>query len=136
MAREGKAERQVREAIEAHLEPGEILQHFTWGGTKSTSAAWFLFGAIGAALAKRGQQSFFIGLTDRRLLMLEVQGKTPTDVVQSIPLEDIKGLQYKRGPYSGSLHIHLPADTMVLHFDSRPWFPRAQQMAKMLSLPR
>jgi hypothetical protein len=136
MAQESKKEQQVREAIEVHLEPGETLRHFTWGGTKSTSAAWFLFGIIGAALAKRGQKSFFVGLTDRRLVLVEVQGQTPADEVQSIPLEDVKGLEYKRGLYSGSLNIHLSADKMALHFDSRPWFPRAQQMAKMLPLSR
>ena len=136
MARESKKEQQVREAIEVHLESDETLRHFTWGGTKSTSAAWFLFGAIGAALAKRGQKSFFVGLTDRRLILVEVQGQTPGDEVQSIPLEDINGLEYKRGLYSGTLNIHLSADKMALHFDSRPWFPRAQQMAKMLPLAR
>lgn len=134
MAQESKKERQARAVIEAHLKPGETLRHFTWGGTKSTSAAWFLFGAIGAALTKRGQKTYFVGLTDHRLVLVEGKGQTTTGEVQSIPLEEVKGLKYKRGLYSGSLNIHLSADTMALHFDSRPWFPRAQQMAKMLPL--
>lgn len=136
MARENKMERQIRETLETHLKSGETLQHFTWGSTKSASATYFLFGVIGAALAKRGQTGYFVGLTDRRLLLVEEKGKTPTGSVQSIPLADIKGMQYKRGLYSGGLNIHLTADKMTLNFDSRPWFPRAQQMAKMLPLSK
>lgn len=135
MARESKKEQQARAVIEAHLEPGEMLRQYTWGGAKSTSAAWFLFGALGAALSKRGQKTYFVGLTDRRLVLVEGKGQTATGETLGIPLEEVKGLKYKRGMYSGSLNIHLSADTMALHFDSRPWFPRAQQMAKLLPLP-
>ncbi len=136
MARESKTEREVREALTGQLNPGETLREFTWGGTQSTSAAWFFFGALGAALAKHNQLGYFVGLTDKRLILLEVKGKTPTGNVQSFPVTDIKGLQYSRGLYSGSLNIHFTADTMKLNFDNRPWYPRAQQMAKLMPLPR
>jgi hypothetical protein len=136
MARESKAEREVRELIAANLELSETLREFTRGATQSTSAAWFFFGAIGAAIARRNQLGYYVGLTNKRLILLEVKGKSPTGNVQSIPVADIKGLRYSKGLYSGSLNIHLTADTMKLNFDSRPWYPRAQQMAKLLPLPR
>jgi len=136
MARESNAEREVRESLTTRLEPGETLREFTRGGTQSTSAVWFFFGAIGAAIARRNQMGYFIGLTNKRLILLEVKGKTLTGNVQAIPVTDIKGLHYSKGLYSGSLNIHLAADIMKLNFDSRPWFPRAQQMAKLMPLPR
>lgn len=136
MARESKAEREVRESITGRLDPGETLREFTRGGTQSTSAAWFFFGVIGAALARRNQLGYFVGLTDKRLILLEVKGKMLTGNVQSIPVTDIRGLHYSKGLYSGSLNIHLAADVMKLNFDNRPWYPRAQQMAKLMPLPR
>ena len=134
MARENKIERQVREALESHLESGETLEQFTWGSTKSATAAFFLFGAIGAAIAKRNQEGYFIGLTNQRVMLVGVKGKNPTGAVQSIPRADVVGMEYKRGLYSGSLNIHLSADKISLNFDSRPWFPRAQEMAKLFPL--
>ena len=134
MARENKMERQIRETLESHLESGETLEQFTWGNTKSATAAFFLFGAIGAAIAKRNQEGYFIGLTDQRVLLVGVKGKNPTGTVQSIPRSEVVGMEYKRGLYSGSLNIHLSADKISLNFDSRPWFPRAQEMAKMFQI--
>ena len=136
MARESKAERQARELITPYLAPGETLQHFTWGGTSSTSAAWLLFGVIGALLARRGQKSYFVGLTDQRIILLSAKGLKSTGEISSIPLGDIKGLKYSRGLYSGALNIHLVADQLDVFVDSRPWYPRAQQMAKLLPLPK
>ncbi len=136
MARESKREQQAREIITAHLEPGETLNHFTWGGTNSTSAAWMLFGVIGALIARSGQKSYFVGLTDRRIMLLSAKGLKPTGEIHSIPLSDIKGLKYSRGLYSGALNIHLIADQLDVYVDSRPWYPRAQQMAKLLPLPK
>lgn len=136
MARENKMERQIRETLESHLESGETLEHFTWGRTKSSTAAFLLFGAIGAAIARRNQEGFFIGLTDQRILLVAVKGKDPTGTVQSIPRTDIMGMEYKRGLYNGSLNIHLSADKIALNFDNRPWFPRAQQMAKLFPLSK
>ena len=136
MARESKSERQARELITSQLAPGETLRHFTWGGTSSTSAAWLLFGVIGAILARRGQKSYFVGLTDQRIMLLSANGMKPTGEIHSIPLTDIKGLKYSRGLYSGALNIHLTADQFDVYVDSRPWYPRAQQMAKLLPLPK
>jgi hypothetical protein len=136
MAHESKAEREVRESIAMHLAPAETLREFTWGAKNSTSVAFFFFGFLGAALAKRNQPGFFIGLTDKRVILVEVKGKTSTGDVHNISLSDIKGFRYNRGPYSGTLNIHLTADTLQLNFDSKPWYPRAQNMAQMMPLPR
>jgi len=136
MARESKNERQARELITSHLAPGETLNHFTWGGTNSASAAWMLFGVIGVLLARRGQKSYFVGLTDQRMILLSAKGLKPNGEIYSIPLSDIKGLKYSRGLYSGALNIHLIADQLDVYVDSRPWYPRAQQMAKLLPLPK
>ena len=136
MARESKKERQAREIIAAQLQPGETLRHFTWGGTNSTTAVWMLFGALGALIARGSQQGYFIGLTDQRLILVSAKGFKPTGEAHSIPLGDITGMKYNRGMYSGSLNIHLPADKIEIHFDSRPWYPLAQEMAKIMPLPK
>ena len=57
MARESKVEIEVRESITSHLAPNETLREFSWGTTeRSISAAYFLFGALGAALAGQDQR--------------------------------------------------------------------------------
>jgi hypothetical protein len=136
MARESKAELQVRQLITNQLAPNETLREFTWGAKDSTSVAYFFFGFIGAALARRDQPGFLLGLTDKRLILIEVRGKTPTGEVHHISTGDIKGISYRRGPYSGTLNIHLSADMLALNFDSRPWYPRAQNMSKIMPLPK
>jgi len=136
MARESKVEIAVRESITKHLAPNEILREFTWGAKESGSMAFFFFGHLGAALANHDQPGFLIGLTDKRIILVEVRGKTPTGEVHNISLNDIKGFSYKRGPYSGTLNMHLTADTFQLNFDSRPWYPRAQNISKLMPLPR
>jgi len=135
MARESKAEIEVRESITGLLAPEESLREFTRGSTeRSISAAYFLFGALGAALLGQNQPGFFIGLTDKRLILMEVKGKTPTGEVHSISIGDIKGLQYRSGGTTGILNVHLSADILQLVFDKRPWWPRAKNMAKFMPL--
>lgn len=136
MARESKVEVAVRESITSHLHPNEILHEFTWGARESNSVAYFFFGAIGTALAKRDQLGYYIGLTDKRAILVKTKGNIPTGEVVSISTDDIKGISYKRGLSSGILSIHLSADTLTLHFDNKPWYPRAQKMAKLLPLQR
>lgn len=137
MAKESRVEIQVREAIAKYLIPNETLCEFTWGTREeSLSVVYFLFGAIGAALAGSSQTGFFIGLTDRRLILVEVKGKTPTGEVYKISISDIKGLQYRSGGYTGNLNVHLSADILKLSFDKRPWWPRAKNMAKFIPLPK
>jgi len=136
MARESKSETEVRNSITNHLAPNEALREFTWGAKNSTSVAIFFFGHLAAALAKYDQPGFFIGLTEKRLILVEVKGKTPTGAVHNISTADIKGISYKRGAYSGTLNVHLSADTLALNFDSRPWYPRAQNMSKIMPLPK
>lgn len=132
MTRESKAELEVRQWIVNQLAPNEALREFTWGARNSTSIPYFLFGYLGAELARRDQPGFFIGLTDRRLILLEVKGKVPTGSIHHIPTADIKGISYRRGPYSGTLNIHLSADTLELNFDRKPWYPRAQNMSRLM----
>ena len=136
MAREGKAEVEVRNLITRHLVPNETLREYTWGAKDSSSMAYFFFGHIGAALARRDQPGFIMGLTDKRLILIEVKGKLPTGAVYGISIGDIRGMSYKRGPYSGTLNIHLSADTLALNFDSKPWYPRAQSMSKIMPLQK
>ena len=94
MAQASKVETEVRESISKHLAPNETLREYTWGRTEgSISAAYFLFGALGAALIGQNQPGFFIGLSDRRLILMEVKGKMPTGEVNSISIGDIRGLQ-------------------------------------------
>jgi len=137
MARESKVEIEVRESITSHLAPDETLREFTWGTTEgSISAAYFLFGALGAALTGQNRPGFFIGLTDKRLILMEVKGKAPTGEVHSISISDIKGLQYRSSGTTGNLNVHLSADILQLIFDKRPWWPRAKNMAKIMPLQK
>ncbi len=136
MARESKAELEICEVVTKHLRPDEILREYTWGIKDFSAAARFLFGAIGAALARRDQPGFYVGLTNKRIILVEVKGRSATGEVYSIPLSDIKGLHYKRGASTGTLDIHLTADTLQLSFDSKPWYPRAQNMSKLMPLSR
>jgi hypothetical protein len=137
MARESKVEVAVRESITSHLVPNEILHEFSWGTTeRSISAAYFLFGALGAALAGQDQRGYYVGLTDKRLILVEVKGKLPTGEVLSISTGDIKGLQYRSSGAAGNLNVHLSADTLLLIFDKRPWWSRAKNMAKIMPLQK
>jgi hypothetical protein len=132
MARESKAELEICNLVTKHLRPDEILREYTWGLKESSAAAYFFFGAIGSALARRDQAGFLLGLTNKRLILVEVKGKATTGEVYSIPLTDIKGFHYRRGAYRGTLDIHLTADKLQLNFDSKPWYPRAQNMSKLM----
>lgn len=137
MARESKLETEVRESISSHLAPNETLREYTWGTKEgSMSAAYFLFGALGAAMAGQNQSGFFIGLTDKRLLLMEVKGKVPTGEAHTISISDIKGLQYRSSGTAGNLRVHLSADILHLIFDRRPWWGRAKNMAKLMPLPK
>jgi hypothetical protein len=137
MARESKTEIEVRDAIARHLLPNETLREFSRGTTEgSISAAYFLLGALGAALTGRNEPGYFIGLTDRRLILLEVKGNTPTGEVLGISISDIKGLQYRSSGTTGNLNVHLSHDTLQLVFDKRPWWPRAKNMAQIMPLQK
>ena len=133
MARESKDEVEIREEITRHLTPGETLSEFSWGRTEnSISASYLMFGA----LAGKNQPGYFVGLTNNRLILIEVKGKIPTGEVHSITTRDIKGLQYRSSGTTGNLYVHLSADILQLMFDKRPWWPRAKSMAKILPLQK
>ena len=137
MAHESKVEIEVRDSISSHLAPNESLREYTWGTTEgSLSAMYFLFGAIGAALTGQKQPGYFTGLTDKRLILVEVKGKIPTGEVHSISIGDIKGLQYRSSGTSGNLKVHLSVDILDLIFDKRPWWGRAKNMASLMPLPK
>ena len=136
MAGESKAEREVRKSIMTYLAPDETLREFTRVETKSLSisVAYFFSLIIGEILAQRYQTGYFVGLTDKRLILVEFKGKTPTGNVQSIPLSDIKGLLYNRGLVVGNLEIHRTTETIKFDFEVSPWYQRAINMAKLLPL--
>ena len=133
MARESKDEIAIREEITKHLAPNETLSEFSWGRTEnSISASYLMFGT----LAGQNQPGYFVGLTDSRLILMEVKGKAPAGEIHSIDKEDIKGLQYRSSGSTGNLHVHLSADILQLLFDKRPWWPRAKNMAKIMPLQK
>jgi hypothetical protein len=137
MARESKSEIQVRESITKYLSPNETLCEFSWGTKEeSLSLIYFFFGALGAAFDRGNQTSFFVGLTDKRLILVEVKRKIPTGAVYNIAISDIKGLQYRSSGTTGNLNIHLSADILKLMFDRRPWWSRAKNMAKIMPLQK
>ncbi|HKI54697.1 MAG TPA: hypothetical protein VJ987_11275 [Anaerolineales bacterium] len=137
MARESKDEIAVRESITGHLAPDESLREYSWGTTEgSMSVVYLLFGAIGALLTGQNRPGYFVGLTDKRVILIKVNGKTPTGEVYSIEIGDIKGLKYRSSGSAGNLRVHLSADTLILIFDKRPWWGRAKNMAKLMPLPK
>ena len=137
MARESKKEIEIREEVTRNLAPGETLRDFSWATKEGTmSAAYFFFGILGTALAGQNKLGYFIGLTDKRFILVEVNGQTPTGEVHSISISDIKGLKYRSSGSTGNLQVHLSADVLQLIFDKRPWWGRAKNMAKLMPLPK
>lgn len=133
MARESVDEIAVRESLTGYLAPNESLREFSLGKTEnSISASYLMFGT----LAGQNQPGYFVGLTNNRLVLMEVKGKTPTGEVHSIAIGDIKGLQYRSSGTTGNLYVHLSADILQLLFDKRPWWPRAKNMAKIMPLQK
>ncbi len=85
MSREGKPERYLREGIQPFVEQGETLRQIVLGTNKASFGKEVFFGALGqvggiaGALisgvgesAKEGKKELIVGLTDRRLLLVEV----------------------------------------------------------------
>ena len=119
MARESKVETEVRESITGHLAPNESLREFSWGATEGFISA-----------------RYFVGFTDKRLMLVEVNGTMPTGDVHNISIGDIKGLEYRSSGTYGILKVHLSADILELNFEKRPWWPRAKNMAKLMPLQK
>jgi hypothetical protein len=163
MAREGKPERYLRDGIQPFIEQGEALRYVTLGTNKSTMGMEVFFGTlgqvggvVGAALggigdaAGEGKKTYIVGLTDRRLLLVEVQewgfdfllslgaptlpgAVKRTGTVRSIALTDIKGLQYKKkGSFESMLLIDLSTGKTSLAFEKLHWVGRATEMVKLM----
>lgn len=167
MAREGKPERYLREGIHPFIEQGEVLRYVILGTNKSTIGMETLFGAlgqvggvVGAALggigeaATEGKKDYIVGLTDRRLLFVEVQewgfdfllslgaptlpgAVKQTGAARSIALTDIKGLEYKKkGSFESTLLIDLSSGKTPIAFEKLHWVGRATEMVKLMKSER
>jgi hypothetical protein len=164
MTREGKPERYLREGIQPFIEQGETLRCVVLGTNKATFGKEVFFGAVGQGIggvagsllegvgkaASEGKKDLIVGLTDRRLLLVEVlewgfdfalslgaptlRGAVKrTGEVQAIALADIKGQEYKKkGSFESMLLIDLPNGKMPLAFEKLHWVGRATDMVKMM----
>jgi len=96
-------------------------------------------GVIGDSITGRGKKVFIVGLTDRRLILVEVSkwkffgGVKQTGDVQLVALADIKNVQYKKqGPFQGALTVETSVGKMTLAFEKLPVVTRATEMFGML----
>jgi len=164
MYREGKPGNYLRQGIQPFIEPGETLRYVVLGTNKASFGKEVFFGAIGQGIgsiagslvegvgkaASEGKKDLIVGLTDRRLLLVEVLQwgsdfllamGAPTlpgavkraGKAQAIVLADIKGLEYKkRGSFESTLIIDLSNGKISLDFEKLHWVDRATEMVKQM----
>jgi hypothetical protein len=168
MAREGKPERYLRQGIQPFIEQGETLRYVTLGTNKASFGLEVFFGSMGQGIggvvgslmegvgeaASKGKKDLLVGLTDRRLLLVEVLewgfdfllslgaptlpgAVKRTGKAHAIALTNIKGLEYKKkGSFESVLLIDLPDGKMPLAFEKLHWVGRATEMVKLLQSER
>ncbi len=106
---ESRKEREVRQALEARLDPGEELLAYTRG------------------------ISYHIGLTAKRLIYLPLKwwgwGGKPSGKVFSIRRESIKSLEWS-GLWA-RMRIGLPQDKMEIRFQGSRWKKRAKELVNL-----
>jgi hypothetical protein len=128
-----KAEEKARAVIQQVLDPGEMLIGVTRGNTKGPSGTTvFLFGWLGAAIARAGGKELYAGLTNRRMILTPVKQSVGDQSVQIIPREDINGLEVQGGMYgSSTMTTHTKNGDVVLHIStSQGWFRKAMALKK------
>ena len=121
----------ARKSIEPHINLNETVIEYAIGRTKEALTLELLAGILGLPAG----HLFLIVLTDKRVILAEIQKKKlvgPHDLgsVESIQLSEVQGMEYKRGPAAGILIIHHSAGPLEFRFGTRPWFPKAIEMAK------
>ena len=152
MAFELPAFKYVREGIEACLEAGETLQFFALGTTKGVlllqlaGGAFGVFGGLSGGVAtgaSSGAREFIVGLTDKRVLLVEVKQWgfdffAPHGAVKQrgevlfIAFNELKSVEYKRGLVNSTLVFNLPEKSVSFVFEKTPWISRAVELGKQL----
>ncbi len=102
---------QIQEAFASHLHEGETLKHWAFGVKQPNMlliigliALCILPGIIAVALLTK---NYFIGLTDRRLIVLQVKGMKPGDV-KAVTEYDLSDLNSSNASTStGGLFTHI-----------------------------
>jgi len=148
MARHTRVERSLSKGIQPFITQNETVLHLALASNRATLATELLTGQllggaidnlIGDAIATRGKKQYILGLTTRRLILVEVVKWSFLGEVkkvgasQAIALSAIGSIEYRRkGIFEGLLVIHLNGTEMTLVFERLPWVRRANEMVKTM----
>ncbi len=126
-------EKQALAVLAPTVPAGEALQMVTYGYVGPGHAnAMIFFGAMGDAIINAPRRTwYYVGLTDRHLILLQVKNREPTGVQQVLSRGDVRQIAYSRGALEPKLVITLPAEVMELRFEGYGWRDRAQAMDKI-----
>ncbi|MDY7075794.1 MAG: hypothetical protein SXV54_02610 [Chloroflexota bacterium] len=134
--RETSEERRIREKLGGLLEANESLIVYTKGyiGPGGTGIA-VTFGLIGEAVASLLRQWYYVGLTEKRLLLVpEDQQNKAT----SYALGDVLSLTYARKggwisstTVPGILRIKLRDEALEIKAKGKKWWRYAEEMASI-----
>jgi len=126
-----RQEAKARSLLAPLAPPGETIQAFTFGyvGPGRTGAI-LLFGALGdAVINARRRKWYYIGLTERHLLLIQVSNNKPTGVQQVLARNDVRGLEFQSGAFKEpKLMIRLPVEEMQIRVEQYGWRGRAKTL--------
>ncbi len=128
-----RREKQATAMLSSAIPSGEALQMVTYGylgpGRTGTMLA---FGAMGDAIINAPRRKwYYVGLTNRHLILLQVKNKKTTGVQQVLSRSDVQQVAYSPGAFETKLVITLPAEVMELKVEGYGWRDRAKALGKM-----
>ncbi len=128
-----RLEKEALAVLAPAVPAGEAVQMVTYGYTGPGHAgAMLAFGALGDAIVNAPRRTwYYVGLTDRHLVLLQVKNQKPTGVQQVLGRGDVQQIAYSRGALEPKLVITLPVEVMELRFEGYGWRERAQALDKI-----
>jgi hypothetical protein len=128
-----RQEKKAVSTLSPAVPAGEPLQMVTYGYVgPGRSGAIFLFGALGDAIINAPRRKwYYVGLTDRHLILLQVKNEKPTGVQQVLARSDVQQLEYAGGVFGPRLVVTLAAEKMELKVESYTWQERAKVLDKI-----
>lgn len=103
----------VPAAILPYLEPGEQLYHWAYGVKQPHILLILLTGTIATALLTK---NYIIGLTDRRLIVLQFSGKLQVKEVSEYRLNNMPPVEASTGPIFTHIKVKDPQRPFVAKF--------------------
>ena len=137
LSRWSSARREAKaRALLAPITPaGETVQASTFGYVGPAFAGFagadiLLFVALAAEVINaRRRKWYYVGLTERHLLLLQVSNNKPTGVRQVLARNEVPGLEFQSGIFKGSmLVIRLLREEMQIGVEQYGWRGRAKTL--------